>query len=287
MVNMFSFWYFFFIVLTAGITVGLYFLLRNKSQKTIKIVLWSILVFNLALHFIKLLFPPCVGDLTRSTREVWFINICAASVALFPFIFISKSNAFKDYMFFMGVISGFLAVMYPTEALGKSVLTFDLWRFYFCHIIIFVVPLLTVVLKVHTLDYKRVWKVPFTTIAVFSFIMMNQVLSSEIGCTPLRGDKLQVPYKNTSLLWGPGSMENGLAKVFTWLTPNFMKTMPFGPYAGQVKYWPLLWLVPSMFVYFTIIPFIMCFCVQRKTIIDDFKKFFAHFKRKQVKEVKE
>ena len=130
MVKLFNFWYFFFIVLTAGVIVGLYFLLRNKSDKTKKIVLFSILLFNLALHFLKLTFPPYSDDLSKAMRDVWFINLCATSVLFFPFIFISKNNGAKDYMVSIGLISGFLAVLYPTEAIGNSVLSLDLWRFY-------------------------------------------------------------------------------------------------------------------------------------------------------------
>ena len=37
----------------------------------------------------------------------------------------SKSETAKDYMVVLGVISGFLAMFYPTEALGKSVATFS------------------------------------------------------------------------------------------------------------------------------------------------------------------
>ena len=64
-------------------------------------------------------------------------------------------------MFYLGVLSGVLAFLIPTEALGKSVATLDLWRFYVCHLIIVAVPLLMVILKQHELDYKRIWKIPF------------------------------------------------------------------------------------------------------------------------------
>ena len=175
MVKLANFWYFFFMIFAVGVTVGLYFLLRKRSLKTKKIVIASVLFFNLALHFIKILFPPYSNNLQFGLENLWFINICAVSVLTFPFIFISKSNTAKDWMFYIGVISGFLALVYPTEALGKSVLTLDLWRFYICHIIIIIIPLLTVLLGVHKLSYKNIWKMPFCMILVMLFIMCNQV----------------------------------------------------------------------------------------------------------------
>ena len=82
MIQLGNFWYIFFILFAAGITVGLYFLLRNKSMKTKKIVIASLLIFNLALHFLRLLLPPYAGNPSLIMENAWFINICAVSVML-------------------------------------------------------------------------------------------------------------------------------------------------------------------------------------------------------------
>ncbi len=271
MVKLFNFWYVFFILLLSGSIVGLYFLLKNKTVKTKKWVLGGLLFFNLALHFLKLTFPPYSTDPDFAMREIWFVNVCGTSVLFFPFIFISKSDTAKDYMVFLGIISGFLAMLYPTEALGKSVLTLDLWRFYICHGIIIAVPMLTVLLKLHTLDVKRIWKTPICVCAMLLFIICNQVLQSELGIISLRNDDmLNINFRNPSLIWGP---TDDVAVLFSWLTPSFMKTVPFGAYAGQEKYWPFFWMIPGVIVYFILVPLAICF-------IFDFKKTknaFAHF----------
>ena len=186
MVQLFNFWYFFFIIIGILAIVGLYLLLKNKSQKIQKIVLFSFLFFNLALHFLKLTFPPYSTNPDKAMRDVWFINVCATSVLFFPFLFLSKSKTAKDYMVFLGVISGFLAFLYPTEAINKSVLTLDLWRFYICHFIIIAIPLLTVVLGLHKLDVKRLWKMPICVSAMLLFIVCNQIIQSELGIISLR-----------------------------------------------------------------------------------------------------
>ena len=281
MVEFANIWYFFFILLATGITVGLYFLLRKRSMKTKKIVIGAVLFFNLILHFIKILFPPYSTNLNFGLENLGFINICAVSVLTFPFLFLSKSNTAKDWMFYIGVISGFLALVYPTEALGKSVATFDLWRFYICHMIIIIMPLLTVLLGVHKLNYKNIWKMPFCMIAVMLFIMCNQILQAELGIIDLRGTNLLEEgcgYRNTSLIWGP---TDDIAKLFTWLTPNFMKTVPFGEFAGQEKYWPLFYLMPAIFFYFLVLPLLLCLPWEFKNIKSDLKKLFAKFKRNQ------
>ena len=252
MVELFNFWYLFFIVLLSGAIACLYILLKNKTDKTKKLVLGALLFFNLALHFFKLTFPPYSTNLQLAMREVWFVNVCGTSVLFFPFIFMSKSNVAKDYMVFLGIISGFLAMLYPTEAIGKSVLTLDLWRFYICHGIIIAVPMLTVLLKLHKLDVKRIWKTPICVCSTLLFIICNQVLQSELGIIPLRNDDMfNINFRNPSLIWGP---TDAVAVLFSWLTPSFMKTVPAGSYAGQEKYWPFFWMVPGVIVYFILVP---------------------------------
>ena len=281
MVKLGNFWYIFFILFAIGLTVGAYFLFKNKSLKAKKILVASLVIFNLFLHFFRLLFPPFAGDPIKIAENAWFINICAVSVLTFPFIFFSKSNAAKDWMFYIGVISGLLALVYPTEALGKSVLTFDLWRFYFCHIIIVMAPLLMVLLKVHTLNYKNIWKMPFFMMAVLLFIICNQVLQSELGIIDMRGTdilKEGCGYRNTSLIWGP---TDSVSVLFTWLTPNFMKVIPFGAFAGQAKYWPFFYLVPGCFFYFWLLPLLMCLPWELKHIKADFKEFKIRLKNKK------
>ncbi|MBR2970711.1 MAG: YwaF family protein [Clostridia bacterium] len=283
MVKLFNFWYLFFIVLGAGIIVGLYYLLRNKKYITKKIVLFSLLFFNLALHFLKLTFPPYSENPSHAMREIWFINLCATSVLFFPFLFLSKNKTAKDYMFYIGVLSGFLALLYPTEALGKSVLTLDLWRFYICHIIIIAVPLLTVMLGLHRLDVKRIYKVPFCLMAVLLFIICNQVLQSELGIIALRdGDIFNINWHNPSLIWGP---TDDVAVLFSWLTPDFMKVIPFGEFAGQEKFWPFFWMVPGVFFYFLLEPLILCLIFDFKNTVSTFKNGYHYvinlFKKKK------
>jgi hypothetical protein len=279
MVKLFNFWYLFFIVLLAGAIVGLYFLLRKRTDRTKKWVLGSILFFNLALHFLKLTFPPYSTNPELAMREVWFVNVCGTSVLFFPFIFISKSKTAKDYMVFLGIISGFLAMLYPTEALNKSVLMLDLWRFYICHGIIIAVPMLTVLLKLHKLDIKRIWKTPICMCAMLLFIICNQVLQSELGIIPLRNsDMLNINFRNPSLIWGP---TDAVAVLFSWLTPGFMKKIPVGEFAGQEKYWPFFWMVPGIVFYFLLIPLIICLIFDFKATINTFASFFKLFKFKK------
>ena len=100
-IKMFNGWYFLMLIVCIGAVVGLYFTLKNRTAKTQKIVLFSILLFGLILHFLKCFIPPYSTDNDRLLRDIFFINICGANIFLFPFIFLSKSEKAKDYMFYM------------------------------------------------------------------------------------------------------------------------------------------------------------------------------------------
>ncbi|MBR6737107.1 MAG: YwaF family protein [Clostridia bacterium] len=270
-IQFFNGWYFLFIFASIAGFIGLYFLLRRKSKKTIYIVLISLMVFALVLHFLKGLFPPYSENYETHLRDSWFINICGANIALFPFMMLSKNKHVKDYMFYIGVISGLLAICYPIDPIQKvnqSAEWIDILRYYLHHNLLWYTPLLMVILKIHTLDYRRVFSTPTIFLVVMLFIMLNQVFQSELGFIPPRGDDIfNVHYINNSLIWGP---DGKLSKLIEWACPSIFKTIPVGVHAGEPKYWPWFWLVVPCYLLVTPICFLM-------SLIFDFKHFKQDF----------
>lgn len=270
-----------YIIFAIGSFVGLYFLLRKKSEKIKTIVVGAILVFNLVLHFLKLTFPPYSTNPDLAMSQIWFINICGVSILVFPIIFFSKNKTLKDFMLYLGVISGFLALVYPTEAINKDPFALDTIRFYLAHSIIIIAPLLMVSLKLHTISYRRIWAMPLIICAYLLFIMVQNVLQSELGIINLRnGDFFNPNYHNPSLVWGP---TDGVAIVFKIFTPGFMKVVPYGPYQGELKFWPFFWLVPGAFVYFWAIPFVFVLIIKNSRIelFEDIKKIIHKIKNRR------
>ncbi len=283
-IKLFNFWYFFWLIVVIGAYFGLYYFLKNKTVKTQKTVLFSILVFALILHFLKSFIPPYSTDYDRLLRDSWFINICGANIFLFPFMFISKSKALKDYMFYLGVLGGFLACVLPLEPIQKadqSKEILDVIRFYIHHGILFIVPLLTVTLKLHTLSYKRVYKSPIIFLGVLLFIMLNQIFQSELGFVPLRGDDIfEIGYKNSSYIWGPS---DDIGYFFANFCPDFFKKIPVGKYAGQVKYWPWFWMIFPIFILLLPVMFIMCLIFDFNNFKQDLITFNENIKNRRKK----
>lgn len=276
-IEMFNGWYFFWFFLQIGATVGLYFALRKANRKVQHGVLFGLLLLGLLLHFLKAYIPPYSTDEARMLRDSWFINICGANIALFPFLYFCKNKYIKDYMFHIGVLTGLIVLFYPQEPLVKANQLGEFWdivRFYFHHWMIMSVPLLMVLLGHHKLSYKRVLCAPIGLLILMLFIMLNQIFQSELGFIPLRGnDIFEIGYKNSSYIWGPGT-DDAIGNFLALFCPDCFKTIPVGEFAGQTKYWPWFWMIVPGFVLVTPLAFGLSMIFDHRSIRKDIKKLF-------------
>ena len=288
-IAMFNGWYFFWLLLCSAVTVGLYFLLRRTSTTVQKGVLFGLLALGFVMHFTKVYYPPYSVDEARMLRDSWFVNICAANIALFPFMFWSKNQKIKDYMFYIGVLSGLIALFYPQEPIAKVDQLgeqLDILRFYYHHWMVLAVPLLMVLLGHHKLSYKRILVAPTGLLLLMLFIMLNQLFQSELGFVPLRdrNDFFGIGYKNTSYIWGPGT-NDAIGNFFALFTPDIFKTVPVGEFAGQEKYWPWFWMIVPVYLIVTPLSFLLAMIFDHKALKEDAKKLKIRLKNHMLTKV--
>ena len=284
-IQMFNGWYFFWIILQVAATVGLFYLLRKMKARNQETVLFGLLVLGLLLHFLKVFIPPYSVDEARMLRDSWLVNICGANIGLFPFLYFCKNKYIKDYMFYIGLLTGLIVLVYPQEPIAKTNQMGEFWdivRFYYHHWMIMTVPLLMVLLGHHKLSYKRILAAPIGLLLLMLFIMLNQVFQSELGFIPLPGDDLlTIHYKNTSYIWGPGT-DDAIGNFLANFCPGCFKTVPVGELAGQVKYWPWFWLICPVFILVTPLSFGISMIFDRRNFAQDVRKLRLRIRQKMV-----
>jgi len=257
-----------YIIFAFGLFFGLYFLLRHRNRRTAEIVLFSLLMLSFVLHFLKLTFDFYQAWMPRAIRTITPENICAVSVLVFPWFFLSKSKLCKDYMFYIGILSGVGATAFPIDAIGHHVFELEVMRFYISHILLWVVPLLMVILKLHTLDYKRIYKIPFIFYLILCVILANEVILIGAGFVSI--DFLfSNEIRNATLIFGPLAEVEFVGRMFLALTPEVFLTVPIGPYSGTPFYWPIIWMVIPSFIYFCIVGPLMALPFEYKNMKAD------------------
>lgn len=229
-----------------------YIILKRKTDKFKYnyLLIWCFLGF--LLHFFKQLIYLDFNQLHKSTAE----NICAVSTLVFPFIMlIKRKHVLHDFMFLIGILGGLAGVIYPTEALGEKLLSFETIRFYFTHISLIAIPLLLALLKLKVPDIKNWWLIPLCFMGYQIIILMNTALLTFSGMVTKEGYSafelfMSRQYLNNSFTFGPTDDMGALGRFIGNLTLPIMKKDIFNINHGKVTYWPAIWLIIPSYVIF-------------------------------------
>lgn len=156
MIKLFSLSHIFYLLVSFIICLIFYFLLKNKNNKFKYIATFIPLILSFIIHFLKLLIPEYRNNFPISIISITPETICAISTLTFPFIYISKNNKLKDYMVVMGIISGIVTLIIPTEIQGYPIFNIETIRFFFAHLVIFMSSFFMYIFKIHTPTKKWV-----------------------------------------------------------------------------------------------------------------------------------
>lgn len=261
-------YYYMYPLLGIAVLFVLYALLRGRSSRTQSIVLFAILAANFALHFLKLLFPPySEQEFADAIQTITPENVCAINTMIFPFLFLKRGGVARDYMFYIGVISGVAASWFPQSIADAGPFDFDTVRYYFCHTTLWVVPLLMVVLRLHELNYRRIWMVPLIYLLDLAVIVVNEISLVALGFDRA-GNIMSVNHGNGGLAFGPyESMEGTVAlDILLAVTPDWFTPVGTGRY-----YVPVLWQLFPAYIYGCPVGFILAFWWERKRFFADIK----------------
>lgn len=233
-------WYFLVMMVAATLVVVVYFSLEKRTQKTQKIVIFSLLCVALLSYYLKFFFLPKTTDVLVNLFPVSVLSVC---FVVFPIHFWSKNEALRDSMFYFGLFIGSLAIIYPTTIFGKPLFSVEVITYYISTIIIFAFSLLWVLLGLQKLDFKRIWKMPFLFAGILVFVLANTIIAGEVFGVDPKG-------MNEALVWLP---QGGIAKAITIFTPSFLSKLP----TGASGFWPLVYMLPAVIIYGLALPCVM------------------------------
>ncbi|MCR5349185.1 MAG: hypothetical protein K6E59_06245 [Bacilli bacterium] len=252
-----NFFYFLFIFLLIGLVVGSILLCRKLGKKFshrfISIILWA----NFALHILKQFLPLSIAHWPTGWTDSAFPNLCATLIVVSPFIFHWGNKYMKDYMYYMGVISGILVYLVPTGAMRSDITgldyAFETARFYFCHWPMVVCGILMVEQGFHKLDWKRLWAIPFLYCAVLAIISLDQILFGPILKVPgypteWLGENGVLYRANFASVWTNQSMQfgpqPGVDAILGWAYPYLIPGLMTFQVDGVLYFTPVIWIFP-------------------------------------------
>lgn len=268
-------YYYLFPLMGIAFFVILYFLLRGRSARVQNVVLFALLAANFALHFLKLLFPPySTDDFDYAVQTITPENVCAINTMIFPFLFLKKGGALRDYMFYIGAISGIAASWLPMSIEQSVPFDFDCMRYYFCHTVLWAVPVLMVVLGRHKLDYRRIIFTPLIYILDLVVIVFNEVLLVALGLESMN-NLFSLSVGNGGMAFGPYESLEGTAILDFLLNfvPPFFKPSELSPH-----YAPALYQLFPVIIFGCPLGFLMCLYWEHAHFAGDVKKLWLRIR---------
>ena len=259
-VNYGNFAYFGFILFFVAGFAMLYALLRGKSKKIQYWVLFGLVCFNFVLHFLAPLYLGIgfgleyvrgQGYQNAGVNRLFLNNISSVVAVLSPLLFLCRGRFVRTAFIFLSLMAGVAAMFGPMEIVGKQmpyhITHIDVFRFYLQHALMWIVPALLLSLGHFQLQWREIWLAPTVLLVALGLVMISDVMRYIMGSLPYPAAI------NESMQWG--LPRDGRLEILRNLIPAPMTRVPFGPNRGAEGFWPLLYLVPGVFLLLPVVGF--------------------------------
>ena len=259
-----NFAYFFYPLLSAVFVAGAYFLLRRRPLAVRKGVVLALMLINLLQHFFKPFLYPQYRGQEFNVLLVTAYNLCAFLIIASPVVLLFKSAAWKDFIALFGTFAGIVSMAIPHWFIGKPFWTWDVFRYYFCHALLFASSLLTLLLGLHRLRWRNFWKMPF-----LFFLTLILVCFDFVAVAYFRGtqDSLAAMLDAYNPCWffHPVEQFDFIVPVIDFFTPDLFMGDP----ATGKPYTPLLWYFIPMYLLIALLSFAAMALADRRRFSED------------------
>ena len=229
------------------ITAVIWLILKKRSKRTQKTVLFILMLLNALQHFLKfIIYPQYYGS--GVTYICTAYNMCAVLIISSPAALLLKSRFLKNCVFHIGAVAGLGAIAAPVWFIGLPVsqLGWEYVRFYICHSLLFVSSILVMLLNIHRASYREFWQIGLGFLLGLCIIMINDVIFMTVGLFPgVSAENLyeSLVSSNPCMMMGPQEGFEWIADIVKYFSPSFfMGNNPTGKYA------PILWYASPVYL---------------------------------------
>lgn len=147
----------------AAIIFALYFLIRNKSKKTQRIVLFVLSLSGISAIIYNLL-------MWGSPLEYLPLHLCSINAILLPIAILTKNKTVGNMLVLwcIGALAAVMLNFYAAEASDLKNPTF--WFFYLPHVLEFGIPIIAFKLGIIKLDYKTIPRTLIFTALIYTAV---------------------------------------------------------------------------------------------------------------------
>ena len=159
-ITLFSGWHFMYIILILGVSIGLAFALRGKSERTKQIVLSIYAILVTVVYIADFFMMPLVRDDHSIDIDKLPFHFCTVLAIFVPFAqFNKKFTNVKDVIACFAIVSTLMYITYPGSALGGvDVFSYKVIQTFLYHGVLFTWGFLSVTTGSAILSFKKIWK---------------------------------------------------------------------------------------------------------------------------------
>ena len=285
--------YFLFILLLIALVFGTRSLCRRFGKEFTRNLLLILYWSNFALHFLKQFNPYYISRLPNSLGSSSLENFCAILIVISPFVFVFGNDYLKDYLFYVGIVSGIMVYLVPTGALGRDLGDLDslleVLRFYGCHAPLVIGGYLMVEEGLHRLDYHRLWAIPLMFTAVNGVVFLNGVFLGFVLHFPGWPSTWEQfsdrdCFVNQSFTFGPMRQFDGtLGWVYKLMIPGLQT---YHNSNGELCFVPVIYMLIPLYIATALFGPWLCYKYEKRHYRMDFEEWKQRLKMRRYKSAK-
>ena len=264
-----------YILIALVFAFALYFVFRGRSKRAQKILILTLMCLNVIQHVFKsYIYPQHFGEGFNALTTAY--NMCATLILLSPIVFLTRVKFLRDFVFYGGAVAGMIAILVPYWNIGMSALSWEVYRFFICHALLFASSLLTLLFGFHKASFRSAFGFAPAFFLAIGVIILNDIICIKCGAY-IGTDGLSLLdalyFVNPTWSFGPPESFAWLLSLAEALAPDVLVYMPDG------RCVPVLWYFIPIFIIMTLVGLVVCALTDKEGFRKDMQKLRAMFKK--------